>query len=417
MRRWDQYRLKEGWALFDTPVAPGHFTFCCMSLLLGCTGHVVDIIEERDGDLHFRGPVRIGDTLRLRRTYPTKDEVTGEIRCTHELVNQKGKVVMERNSTLLVRRSGPGDGPSLALRSQSTSARSTSRIEQLTRQLASSASASSAASSALSLGMNVERLLAEREIGQVVAGFSARDQGHWDEMRSLFHEPDGNIHITWFSGSFAKFVEKSMKAASRPTTPLSKHLIGLPRIRWPDRDADAGVGASSARAVAETDVQILVRAKLRFKPIEGAAGIGVDGSGGGGGSFELDVCTWGRFVDRFECRDGRWAVVERVCVYEKDRADQVGGEGGDENQGDGEGEGEAGGKGGGEGGGRGTESSAQRQFAHFVRQAAKHPEEYRFLGAMLEWNGVSLKEGLIRDKSDELDALYAANEEWLSQPQ
>ena len=52
-----------------------------------------------------------------------------------------------------------------------------------------------------------------------------------------------------------------------------------------------------------------------------------------------------------------------------------------------------------------------------MRQAAKHPEEYRFLGAMLEWNGVSLKEGLIRDKSDELDALYAANEEWLSQPQ
>jgi hypothetical protein len=30
---------------------------------------------------------------------------------------------------------------------------------------------------------------------------------------------------------------------------------------------------------------------------------------------------WGRYVDRYECRDGRWAIAHRVCVHEWTRSE------------------------------------------------------------------------------------------------
>ena len=37
----------------------------------------------------------------------------------------------------------------------------------------------------------------------------------------------------------------------------------------------------------------------------------------------VDVICWGRFYDFFEKRDGRWAIVRRQPIYEKDRLDPV----------------------------------------------------------------------------------------------
>ena len=37
----------------------------------------------------------------------------------------------------------------------------------------------------------------------------------------------------------------------------------------------------------------------------------------------MDVVCWGRFYDFFEKRDGRWAIVRRQPIYEKDRLDPV----------------------------------------------------------------------------------------------
>ena len=31
---------------------------------------------------------------------------------------------------------------------------------------------------------------------------------------------------------------------------------------------------------------------------------------------ELLDTWWGRYLDRYECRDGRWAIVHRTCVHE-----------------------------------------------------------------------------------------------------
>ena len=41
------------------------------------------------------------------------------------------------------------------------------------------------------------------------------------------------------------------------------------------------------------------------------------------GDRQLDT-WWGRYLDRYECRDGRWAIVHRVCVHEWTRTEPLG---------------------------------------------------------------------------------------------
>ena len=38
---------------------------------------------------------------------------------------------------------------------------------------------------------------------------------------------------------------------------------------------------------------------------------------------QLDT-WWGRYLDRYECRDGRWAIAHRVCVHEWTRTEPLG---------------------------------------------------------------------------------------------
>jgi hypothetical protein len=42
-----------------------------------------------------------------------------------------------------------------------------------------------------------------------------------------------------------------------------------------------------------------------------------------GGGRQLDT-WWGRYLDRYECREGRWAIVHRVCVHEWTRTEPLG---------------------------------------------------------------------------------------------
>jgi hypothetical protein len=41
------------------------------------------------------------------------------------------------------------------------------------------------------------------------------------------------------------------------------------------------------------------------------------------GGRRLDT-WWGRYLDRYECRDGRWAIVHRVCVHEWTHSEPLG---------------------------------------------------------------------------------------------
>src|SRR5262249_61904002 len=55
------------------------------------------------------------------------------------------------------------------------------------------------------------------------------------------------------------------------------------------------------RALAETNIVILVRQKI--------AGV------------LADMTSYAHFLDRLERREGRWAIVERAAIYERDRLD------------------------------------------------------------------------------------------------
>jgi hypothetical protein len=41
------------------------------------------------------------------------------------------------------------------------------------------------------------------------------------------------------------------------------------------------------------------------------------------GSCHLDT-WWGRYLDQYECRDGRWAITHRICVHEWTRSEPMG---------------------------------------------------------------------------------------------
>ena len=127
-------------------------------------------------------------------------------------------------------------------------------------------------------------------ITQVVQDWGlARDDGRWDQLRACYTS-DAVMHTTWFVGSAAEFVERSI-AASRAGARV-QHFIGA-----------ATIALVGAKAVAETRMMLLVRGKL-------------DG-------VEVDITCWGRFHDRFVKRDGLWRIHKRVPVYEKDRLDPV----------------------------------------------------------------------------------------------
>ena len=116
----------------------------------------------------------------------------------------------------------------------------------------------------------------------------ARDQGRWADLIDIFH-PDGRIHVSWFMGAYADFVERCRQNHGRTR---SKHLL------WPAR-----VTMNGGRALSECNVAILVRQII-------------DG-------IEVDLTSYARFVDRIERRDDRWRIAERATIYEQDRLDPV----------------------------------------------------------------------------------------------
>jgi hypothetical protein len=116
----------------------------------------------------------------------------------------------------------------------------------------------------------------------------ARDQARWDDLTAIFHA-DGQIHVSWFKGAYADFVERCRQNHGRAR---AKHLL------WPAR-----VAVSGDRALSECNVAILVR-----QAIEG---------------IECDLTSYARFIDRIERRDGRWRIADRVTIYEQDRLDPV----------------------------------------------------------------------------------------------
>lgn len=117
-----------------------------------------------------------------------------------------------------------------------------------------------------------------------------RDAGDWDRFREVWH-PKGRMMATWFQGSGEEFIRVSREGFERGVRIL--HFLGGSTIE-----------VRGSRATAQTKMTISQRG-----PVEGV---------------ECDVVCTGRFYDFLEKHEGRWTIVLRQPVYEKDRLDPVG---------------------------------------------------------------------------------------------
>jgi hypothetical protein len=116
-----------------------------------------------------------------------------------------------------------------------------------------------------------------------------RDAGDWERFATVWHD-DGFMMATWFQGPARDFIRVSREGFERGVSIL--HFLG-------GHTADI----AGDRAIAQTKMTISQRAEL-------------DG-------VTVDVVCTGRFYDFLERRDGRWGIVLRQPIYEKDRLDPI----------------------------------------------------------------------------------------------
>ena len=116
-----------------------------------------------------------------------------------------------------------------------------------------------------------------------------RDAGDWERFRGVWHD-DGVMMATWFQGPADEFIRVSREGWERGVSIL--HFLG-----------GTSVDVAGMRAVAQTKMTISQRATVH--------------------DVVCDIVCTGRFYDFLEERDGRWGIVLRQPIYEKDRLDPV----------------------------------------------------------------------------------------------
>ena len=173
-----------------------------------------------------------------------------------------------------------------------------------------------------------------------------RDAGDWERFRTVWHE-DGWMTATWFQGPAAKFIEVSKAGFERGVSIL--HFLG-----------GSSVDVKGDRAVAQTKMTISQRA-----PVDGVL---------------VDVVCTGRFYDFFARRAGRWGIVRRQPIYEKDRMDPV-------------------------------DPSASLKLDPEL--LIRFPEGYRHLAYLQTRNGFTIKLDLPQLKGPVVERLYAHGRAWL----
>jgi len=173
-----------------------------------------------------------------------------------------------------------------------------------------------------------------------------RDAGDWDRFATVWHS-DGWMTATWFQGSATAFIEVSRAGFERGVNIL--HALN----GW-------SCDVSGTRAISQAKMNIFQRA-----PLDGVI---------------VDVTCWGRFYDFFEKRAGKWAIVRRQPIYEKDRLDLV-------------------------------DPSATLTLDSAI--LAKFPEGYRHLGYLQEKIGFTVKTGLPGIRGPAVETLYAEGKAWL----
>jgi hypothetical protein len=173
-----------------------------------------------------------------------------------------------------------------------------------------------------------------------------RDARRWNEFRTVWH-PEGRMMATWFQGTSEEFIEMSQKGFDRGVRIL--HFLG-----------GHTVDIAGDRAIAQTKMKIEQRSE-----VEGVL---------------CDVTCTGRFYDFIERRGGRWAIVLRQPIYEKDRLDPV-------------------------------DPAAELKLDRTLLMS--FPEGYRHLAYLQTRIGYKVKPDMPGHDGPELDALYAHGARWL----
>ena len=173
-----------------------------------------------------------------------------------------------------------------------------------------------------------------------------RDAGDWDRFAGVWHD-DGRMMATWFQGPAADFIRVSREGFDRGVRIL--HFLG-----------GTSMDLAGDRAIAQTKMTISQRAS-------------VDG-------VMCDVVCTGRFYDFIERRAGRWGLVLRQPIYEKDRLDPI---------------------------------DPAAKLALDASLLAQFPEGYRHLAYLQTRIGYQVKRDMPGLTGAEVESLYARGRRWL----
>ena len=173
-----------------------------------------------------------------------------------------------------------------------------------------------------------------------------RDSGDWERLRTTWHE-GGMMHSTWFSGTGEQFVAGSQAAFNRGLEVL--HTL-----------SGSSIDIHGDRAIAQTKMAIHQRADV--------------------GGVVCDCVCMGRFYDFLEKRDGRWGLVSRRPIYEKDRLDPV---------------------------------DTSKHLELDQQKLATLPAGYRHLALLQQGIGLNVKLDLPQTRGPAVEALYAEGKTWL----
>ncbi len=191
-------------------------------------------------------------------------------------------------------------------------------------------------------------LLDRLTIRQLVEDWAVlRDARMWERFRTVWHD-DGVMQATWFQGTRDQFIKVSEEGYARGVRIL--HFLG-----------GSTIDVSGTRAIAQTKMTISQRAKVE--------------------DVLCDVVCTGRFYDFFEQRAGRWGLVLRQPIYEKDRLDPL-------------------------------DPSAKLTLD--AELLARFPEGYRHLAYLQTRIGYTVKPDMPGLDGPEVAALYERGARWLS---
>jgi SnoaL-like protein len=174
-----------------------------------------------------------------------------------------------------------------------------------------------------------------------------RDARMWDRLRTAWH-PDGIMMATWFQGTIAEFIEANRVSYERGFRTL--HFLG-----------GLSIDVNGDRAISQAQTTVSQRDVL--------------------GSVLCDVICTTRFYDFLERRNGRWGLVLRQPIYERDRLDPV---------------------------------DPAVNLALDRKLLEQFPEGYRHLAYLQTQNGYNVKMDMPGPDGPEVETLYARGGAWLA---